>query len=82
MIVYAFNKISAEPSVMNEDVLCVMRQLINGYRHELSAKGIDPENMRTELEDLAIAAGLSALGERWLRIEGTALKFSGSKSSQ
>lgn len=61
MIVYAFNKISAEPSVMNEDVLCVMRQLINGYRHELSAKGIDPENMRTELEDLAIAAGLSAL---------------------
>ena len=61
MIVYAFQKISAEPSLMSEDILCAMRQLINGYRNELGAKGRDFEKMRTKLEDLALAAGLSAV---------------------
>jgi len=64
MIVYAFQKISAEPSLMSEDILCAMRQLINGYRNELGAKGRDFEKMRTKLEDLALAAGLSAVDRR------------------
>ena len=61
MILSAFQKISAEPSLMSEDILSAMRQLINGYRDELEAKGRDLEKMRTKLEDLALTAGLSAI---------------------
>ena len=61
MIINSLQKISAEPSLMDDDVLCVMRQLINGYGNELEAKGRDLEKTRTKLEDLALAAGLSAI---------------------
>ncbi len=61
MIISAFQKISDKPSLMAEDVLCAMRQLINGYKDELKTKGLDFEEMRTKLEDLALEAGLSAI---------------------
>lgn len=61
MIIEAFKKIRTDPSKMGEDVLSSMRQLINGYRNELEAKGHDHDKLRTELEDMALSAGLSAM---------------------
>lgn len=61
MIIQAIEKIRTDPSKMGEDVLSSMRQLINGYRNELEAIGLDHDKLRTELEDMALSAGLSAM---------------------
>lgn len=61
MIIEAMEKIRTDPSIMDDDVLCSMRQLINGYRNELKAAGQDHNMIRKELEDMALAANLSAM---------------------
>ncbi|NLD04669.1 MAG: serpin family protein, partial [Synergistaceae bacterium] len=61
MIIEAIKKIITDPSKMGDDQLCSMRQLINGYRNELEAKGQNFDKIRTELEDMALAAGLTAI---------------------
>ena len=80
MIINSLQKISAEPSLMDEDVLCVMRQLINGYGKELEAKGRDFEKTRTKLEDLALAAGLSAIDTTAAGSEERPLSFQAAKA--
>ena len=61
MIIEAIKNIRTDPSLMGDDELCSMRQLIIGYRDELEAQGQDNEKIRTELEDIALGAGLSAM---------------------
>ena len=61
MIIEAMKKIRTDPSLLGDDELSSMRQLINGYRNELETEGQDHDKIRTELEDMALSAGLSAM---------------------
>lgn len=61
MIIEAMNKIKIDPSKMGGNELCSMRQLINGYRSELERGGQGFDRIRTELEDMAIVAGLTPI---------------------
>jgi len=60
MIIAAMDKIRKDPSLMGEDQLCSMRQLINGYKKELEINGKNFGQMKKELENLAITAHLTA----------------------
>ncbi len=61
IIITAMDKIRKDPSLMEENQLCSMRQLMNGYKKELEFKGNNFIKMRTELENLAIATNLKAM---------------------
>lgn len=61
LIIEAIKKIRNDPFQMGENELCSMRQLINGYRNELEAEGLGFDKTRTELEDMALTAGLTAI---------------------
>ncbi|MCE5201784.1 MAG: serpin family protein [Synergistaceae bacterium] len=61
MVVMALDTIERDPLKMGQDELLSMRQLINGYKSEFIFLGYDFNKIRTDLEDCAIRAGLTAV---------------------
>ncbi len=61
LIVYAINKIQADPSRMGPDELLSIRQLVNGYKTEIDREGYDSDRMKLDVENYAIIAGLTAM---------------------
>ncbi len=61
IIISAMESIKKDPSLMGDDQLASMRQLINGYKAELESAGKPYSESRAELEDMAIAADLTAV---------------------
>ena len=60
MVIAAMDKIRKDPSLMGENELYSMRQLVNGYKKELEINGKNFGKMKKELENLAITAHLTA----------------------
>ncbi len=76
MIIEAMKKIRTDPSLLGDDELSSMRQLINGYRNELETEGQNYDKIRTELEDMALSAGLSAMEYPSLQVQKRDLSIS------
>ena len=61
LIVYALNRIQSDPEQMEDDELQSIRQLVSGYRAEIDREGYDSNKMRTDVENYALLAGLTAM---------------------